>query len=71
MTSSQNNGIPVSCNFDCGGNCPLIAHLENGKIVRISDNPLGGPYLSGCVKGLQFFRTLYSPERLGHCNNRT
>ncbi len=64
MASSQNKGIPVSCNFDCGGNCPLIAHLENGKIVRISDNPLGGSYLSGCVRGLQFFRTLYSPERL-------
>ena len=71
MTSSPNNSIPVSCNFDCGGNCPLIAHLENGKIVRISDNPLGGPYLSGCVKGLQFFRTLYSPERLRKPLQRT
>ena len=71
MAGSPNNSIPVSCNFDCGGNCPLIAHLENGKIVRISDNPLGGPYLSGCVKGLQFFRTLYSPERLRKPLQRT
>jgi len=71
MASSKNNGIPVSCNFDCGGNCPLLAHLENGKIVRISDNPLGGPYLSGCVKGLQFIRNLYSPERLRKPLQRT
>ena len=56
--------VPVSCNLDCGGGCPLIAHLEDGKIVKISDNPLGGPYMSGCVKGLQMFRTQYSPERL-------
>ena len=34
--------IPVSCNFDCGGNCPLIAHIVSGKIVKISNNLLGG-----------------------------
>ena len=60
----ENNGIPVSCPLDCAGGCPLIAHVEHGKINKISDNPLGGPYMSGCVKGLQMFRTLYSPERL-------
>jgi anaerobic dimethyl sulfoxide reductase subunit A len=54
----------VSCNLDCGGGCPLIAHVEDGKIVKITDNPLGGPYMSGCVKGLQMFRVQYSPERL-------
>lgn len=64
LVSSEINEVPVSCNLDCGGGCPLIAHVELGKVVKISDNPLGGPYMSGCVKGLQMFRTLYSPERL-------
>lgn len=64
LSSSENNGIPVSCNLDCGGGCPLLAYVEHGKIVKISNNPLGGPYMSGCVKGFQMARTLYSPERL-------
>ena len=30
----------------------------------IVDNPLGGPYMSGCVKGLQMHRVLHAPDRL-------
>jgi anaerobic dimethyl sulfoxide reductase subunit A len=64
LSDSTNHGVPVSCNLDCGGACPLIAHIADGRIVKITDNPLGGPYLSGCVKGLQMARVQYSPERL-------
>ena len=56
--------IAVSCNRDCGGGCPLLAHIEGGRVTRISDNPLGGPYLRGCVRGYQMARTLYAPDRL-------
>jgi len=64
VSKFENFRVPVSCNLDCGGACPLIAHVEQGKIVKITDNPLGGPYMSGCVKGLQMARVQYSPERL-------
>jgi anaerobic dimethyl sulfoxide reductase subunit A len=57
-------GIPVSCNLDCGGGCPLHVHVEGGRVTKIVDNPLGGPYLSGCVKGLQMHRVLHAPDRL-------
>jgi anaerobic dimethyl sulfoxide reductase subunit A len=57
-------GIPVSCNLDCGGGCPLHAHVEGGRVTKIVDNPLGGPYMSGCVKGLQMHRVLHAPDRL-------
>ena len=40
--------IPITCNKDCGGGCPLVAHVENGRIVKITNNPLAGPYMNGC-----------------------
>ena len=56
--------VPVSCPLDCGGGCPLHAHVEGGRVTKVVDNPLGGPYLSGCVKGLQMHRVLHAPDRL-------
>ena len=60
MTSA----IPVSCNRDCGGGCALLAYVEDGRVVRITDNPVGGPYMSGCLRGYQMPRTLYAADRL-------
>ena len=56
--------VPVTCNKDCAGSCPLLAHVEDGRIVKITNNPAGGPYLSGCVRGFQAMRVLYAPDRL-------
>jgi anaerobic dimethyl sulfoxide reductase subunit A len=64
MKTSKIRKIPVTCNLDCGGDCPLLAHVEQGKIVKISNNPLGGRYMSGCVKGFNMQKALYSPNRL-------
>lgn len=56
--------VPVSCNLDCGGGCPLLATVEDGVVTGIVDNPLGAPYMTGCVKGFQMHRVLYAPDRL-------
>jgi anaerobic dimethyl sulfoxide reductase subunit A len=56
--------VPVSCNRDCGGGCPLLAVIEDGRVVRLIDNPAGGPYMLGCVRGYEMARTLYAPDRL-------
>lgn len=56
--------IPVTCNKDCGGGCPLLAYVEEGRVTRIVDNPLGGPYMTGCVRGYQHARALYAPDRI-------
>ncbi len=56
--------FPVACPLDCGGGCPLLAHVEDGKVVRITNNPNGDPHMAGCVKGLQMTRVLYAPDRL-------
>lgn len=64
VKSKSSAKIPVSCNKDCGGACPLLAHVRDGRVTRISNNPLGGPNLFGCIRGFQMPETLYSPERL-------
>lgn len=56
--------LPVTCNKDCGGGCPLLATVEDGRITEIRDNPLGGPAMRGCIRGYQAARTLYAPDRL-------
>ncbi|MDM8555010.1 molybdopterin-dependent oxidoreductase [Desulfococcaceae bacterium HSG7] len=56
--------IPVSCNKDCAAGCPLIAHVEDGKIVKITNSPNGTPYMQGCAKGFQAMRAAYAPDRL-------
>jgi anaerobic dimethyl sulfoxide reductase subunit A len=55
----------VSCNRDCGGGCPLIARVEGGRVVRISNNPAGSSWrMSGCPCGFSMPRILYAPDRL-------
>ena len=63
MTSHSHN-LPVTCNKDCGGGCPLLALVEDGRVTRITNNPLRGPYMTGCARGFQMPHTLYAPDRL-------
>ncbi|MHB9034085.1 MAG: molybdopterin-containing oxidoreductase family protein [Anaerolineae bacterium] len=56
--------MPVSCNKDCGGCCPLWARVVDGKLVSIHDNPHRGEFMHGCVRGYQAGRLLYAPDRL-------
>ena len=56
--------LPVACNRDCGGGCPLLATVEGGRVVRIGNNPAGGPFLKGCPRGFQAARQLYAADRL-------
>jgi hypothetical protein len=50
--------VPVSCDRDCGG-CPLCAHVSQGRVVRITDNPLKPLYMRGCIKGYRMAAPLY------------
>lgn len=56
--------IPVSCNRDCGGGCPLTAEVEGGKIIRIRNSRQGSPYMKGCIKGFRAAAHLDHPDRL-------
>ncbi|RLB89310.1 MAG: molybdopterin oxidoreductase [Deltaproteobacteria bacterium] len=56
--------IPVSCNKDCAAGCPLLAHVKNGKIIKITDNPAGTAYMKGCSKGFMAMQAATAPDRL-------
>jgi anaerobic dimethyl sulfoxide reductase subunit A len=56
--------LPVSCNLDCGGGCPLVATVENGIVTKINNSRLGASGMTGCLKGLQMQKVLYAEDRL-------
>ncbi len=68
---SDRRTVPVSCNRDCGAGCPLLAHLEDGRLARITDNPLGSPAMRGCARGYRMGEVLDSPQRLRRPLERT
>ena len=65
MAHSDNiKKVPVSCNKDCGGGCPLIAHVKNGKLIRITDNPLKSSLMGGCGRGFEMPGVVEHPQRI-------
>ena len=64
MTACEAMTLPVACNRDCGGGCPLLATVRDGRVVRIANNPAGGPHLRGCVRGFQAWRQQQAEDRL-------
>ena len=64
ISIAETNTIPVSCNKDCGAGCPLLAHVQDGKILKITNNPNGTPYMKGCSEGFQAAKVANAPGRL-------
>lgn len=61
--------VRVGCPaHNCGGRCLLIAHIQNGRILRLEtdDRPdeLSAPQLRACVRGRSYLRRQYHPSRL-------
>ncbi|MEI6876978.1 MAG: molybdopterin-dependent oxidoreductase, partial [Spirochaetota bacterium] len=57
--------IPTFCGKDCGGDaCPLLIEVEGDRVLRVRNNPAGGPRLSGCVRGFDLHRVQEAPGRL-------
>ncbi len=54
----------VTCNKDCGGGCPLVAEMRDGRVVRLRDNPLAGRTMKGCPRGYEMPRAVYAPDRI-------
>ena len=64
-SSTIRTGCPA---HNCGGRCLLIAHIEDGKIVRLDtdDRPdtIAAPQLRACARGRAYLRRQYHPDRL-------
>ena len=61
--------VRVGCPaHNCGGRCVLVAHIRDGRIVRLDadDRPdsVAAPQLRACVRGRSYLRRQYHPDRL-------
>ena len=71
MTQSEEKTVPVSCNKDCGAGCALLAHVKNGRIEKITDNPRIDEHMKGCILGYHMPDTVHSEDRLKKPLRRT
>ncbi len=57
--------IRTVCAHDCPDQCSLLAHLEDGRIVRIEGDPTH-PFTAGfaCAKVHRDHELVHSPERV-------
>ncbi len=57
--------IRTVCAHDCPDMCSLLAHVENGRVVRVEGDP-DQPYTAGfaCAKVNRDAELVHSPERL-------
>ncbi len=68
--------VRVGCPaHNCGGRCLLIAHVQDGKIIRLEadDRPdsLAAPQLRACPRGRAYLRRQYHPDRVLYPLKRT
>lgn len=59
--------IYTSCTLDCPDGCGVIAHVENGRVIKLEGHPdheFTNGYL--CAKTYRFPRRVYSAERQLH-----
>jgi len=54
-----------NCRSNCMGSCRLLAHVRDGKLVKLSPGEYTEPgYTSACLKGLSYIERIYSPGRI-------
>lgn len=54
-----------TCCAGCVGRCGVLAHVQNGRVVKLEGDP-DHVYSKGniCAKGLSFIQALYNPNRI-------
>ncbi|MBI4491601.1 MAG: molybdopterin-dependent oxidoreductase [Chloroflexi bacterium] len=65
-TATELERVFTSCAHDCGGKCLLVAHVQDGRVVRVTADPeaLRRYHLEPCVRGLHYERRAHHPDRL-------
>jgi anaerobic dimethyl sulfoxide reductase subunit A len=67
--------VTTTCGHNCGGRCVVNAHLEQGRIVKVSTDPARWtpelPPLHACARGVGQIERLYHKDRLKYPMRRT
>ncbi len=71
--SPEEKLVPTTSAFDCGGRCPLRAHVKDGVITRIEGDgyPDEERQLRACWRGRAYRHWIYHPDRLLYPLKRT
>ncbi|NIV28121.1 MAG: molybdopterin-dependent oxidoreductase, partial [Anaerolineae bacterium] len=70
--AAQEDGLLYGTCGVCSMNCAYVAHLQDGRIVRLTGNPKDQTAEGKlCVKGYSGLRFLYDPDRLKYPMKRT
>jgi anaerobic dimethyl sulfoxide reductase subunit A len=58
--------VLTGCAHDCGGKCLLVAHVRDGRVVRVTGEPeaVRRHRLEPCVRGLRYEARVHHPDRL-------
>ncbi len=65
-SQSETTIVRTGCCHDCGGRCVLLAHVKDGRIIRIETDKGEEPQIRACLRGRAYRQRVYSPERLKH-----
>ncbi|MBI2878038.1 MAG: molybdopterin-dependent oxidoreductase [Candidatus Tectomicrobia bacterium] len=63
--------VPTTCADNCGGNCLLRVHVQDGVIRRIETDDGPEPQLRACARGRAYRQRVYSPDRLKYPMRRS
>lgn len=66
----QGRVVPGRC-YECHAQCPTLAHVRHGRVIKVEGDPQGPNRGALCAKGQATVRNLYSPERLNYPMKRT
>ena len=62
--------VLTGCPGNCGGSCPILAHVQDGHVVRVSPEERRDsdqrPQLRPCAVGLASAQRVHHPDRLRH-----
>jgi len=56
--------VRTACTHDCGGRCPLRAHVKDGVVTRVEAADGDGARYRACLRGRATRQRAYHPDRL-------
>lgn len=64
-SSRSSTIVKTACPHDCPDTCSMLAHVEDGKLLRVAGNP-ENPFTRGnlCRKVAHYEERVYSPDRV-------
>src|SRR6185437_5016233 len=58
--------VYTGCAHDCGGKCLLVAHVQDGRVVKVTADEVAMRqyHIEPCVRGLTMEQRVHHPDRL-------